>query len=134
MGYAVLTATLCVLVLSLFPGPPASARPPQAARTIVVGDEDDGREVSLRRGDTLVVRLGARLGTGYGWRVVRDGGRRLRPLGEAIEPGGEGEGGVEFQVFRFKALSRGAAAVVLHYKRPWEKGHAKTFTLRVRVR
>lgn len=136
MTLSIMTAALCAFGLSLFPDPPAAVRPATAApaETIVVGEEDDGREVSLRRGDTLVVRLEARLGTGYGWRVVRADARRLRPLGDSIEPGRAGEGEAEFQVFRFKARTRGAAAVVLHYKRPWEKEHAKAFTVRVRVR
>ena len=108
----------------------------RAAATVVLTETDSGREVEVRRGDVLVVRLNAQLGTGYGWRVARNNARRLRPLGESLESSGGGDkvGGAETQVFRFKAVRRGAATLTLHYKRPWEKAESKTFSVEVRVR
>ena len=84
----------------------------------------------------LVVRLASQTGTGYGWRVAHLDTRNLTQLDSSTERAADGsEGGKEFQVFRFKARSRGSSRLRLHYVRPWQKNARplKTFELTVSV-
>ena len=105
--------------------------------TITLGDKDNGRSLTLRKGDTLIVKLGSQPGTGYGWRIAKNDAHRLKFLGESVEsPDNGSEGGTELQAFRFEAQSSGSTVLELHYVRPWEKGVAplKTYCLKVQVR
>lgn len=105
---------------------------------VTVTEQDEGQTVTIARKGTLVVRLKSQLGTGYGWQVKRNDGRRLKLLGppDQESPQGGLPGGEEHQIFRFKALRSGTTLLELHYVRPWEKDArpSKTFRLRVRVR
>ena len=104
---------------------------------MTLGDRDNGREISVAKGDTLIIKLGSQPGTGYGWRIAKNDVKLLKFLGESAESPDNGrEGGTELQVFRFKAQSSGSNLLELHYARPWEKGVAplKTYCLKVRIR
>ncbi len=105
---------------------------------VTVTEKDEGGTVAVARKGTLVVRLKSQLGTGYGWQVVRNDGRRLKLLGPPEQENSQGglPGGEEHQIFRFKALRSGTTLLELRYIRPWEKGKQplKTFRLKVRVR
>ena len=91
----------------------------------------------MAKGDTLVIRLEAKLSTGYGWQVAKNDTMKLKVLGEPIvEPNkAEVEGGTEHQVFRFEALSSGSGTIELQYLRPWEKETPplKTYLLTVKI-
>jgi len=84
---------------------------------------DDGREMQLKKGQTLVVTLEGNPTTGYSWEVAE-------PLDEQVlrqtdEPEFKAEsdlvgaGGV--QILRFEAENAGKFTLKLVYHRPWEK-------------
>jgi inhibitor of cysteine peptidase len=109
-----------------------------AGNRIRVADADNGRAVTMARGDTLVVSLASTPGTGFGWKVakVRDQVLRVNGAPELIHAPNPRPGAPATQVFRFKATGRGSTRLELEYVRPWEHGtpSARTFDLGVTVR
>jgi inhibitor of cysteine peptidase len=107
------------------------------ASTVEMDADDDGREVHLQMGQTLVVTLESNPSTGYRWEVAVNDAAILRPMGEPQfqpESAAIGAGGME--IFRFEAVGIGRTHLELIYRRPWEEGvePLQTFTLRVVVR
>lgn len=127
------TQDLIVLAEHLF-----EAFPP--VEPVEVDEADDGGQVELVRGQTLVVTLESNPTTGYCWEVVEEPGSILKQMGEAEfkpsdtdEPPLVGAGG--WEIFRFRAVSTGQMSLQLVYHRPWE-GRVEplqTFTLQVVV-
>jgi predicted secreted protein len=118
-------------VQSSEPAPIVGADP----SVMIVTLSDDGRDVILKTGRSLIVRLEAIPGTGYGWQIVRNGEPQLQLEGAPrFEPRSNVEaGGVEDEVFRFRAQATGVAELECVYRRPWEKQGpgAKRFTIRI---
>jgi inhibitor of cysteine peptidase len=106
-------------------------------RAITFTGKDDRHEVSVPLGSTVILRLEAIPGTGYGWQLVQDGSPQLQRDGEPrFEPRSDVEaGGVEDEVFRFRAQATGMAELECVYRRPWEKqaSGAKRFTIRIMI-
>jgi inhibitor of cysteine peptidase len=98
---------------------------------------DDGSQVSLAKGQVLVVTLESNPTTGYSWEVVGLDGAFLRQVGEAefqAQSDLIGAGGVE--ILRFEAAATGQVDLKMVYHRPWEKGvePLQTFAVQVTVR
>jgi inhibitor of cysteine peptidase len=100
--------------------------------------DDAGREMELKKGQTLVVTLEGNPTTGYSWEVAEPlDGQVLRQVGEpefkaeseALGAGGE-------QTLRFEAVNTGKMTLKLVYHRPWEKGvdPLETYSIQVVVR
>jgi inhibitor of cysteine peptidase len=100
--------------------------------------DDNGREMQLKKGQTLVVTLEGNPTTGYSWEVAEPLDEQvLRQAGEAefkAESEALGAGGV--QILRFEAVNAGQITLKLVYHRPWEKGvePLETYSLQVVVR
>jgi inhibitor of cysteine peptidase len=86
--------------------------------------DDNGREMELKKGQTLVVTLEGNPTTGYSWEVAEPLDEQvLRQVGEAefkAESEALGAGGV--QILRFEAVNAGQTTLKLVYHRPWEEG------------
>ena len=99
---------------------------------------DDGREMQLKKGQTLVVTLEANPTTGYSWEVAEPLDEQvLRQAGEPeFKPESDlvGAGGV--QILRFEAVNAGKTTLRLAYRRSWEKDvePLNTFSIQVVVR
>jgi predicted secreted protein len=104
--------------------------------TVSISDKDNGRTINLKKDSLLIIKLESQLGTGYGWKVVKNNSDRLEPLGEPDVEKDENQklGGTERQIFRFKAKSAGSSTLELHYARPWEKTAPPSKSFRVTVR
>jgi predicted secreted protein len=107
-----------------------------AGRTVTIGASSNGKSLSLKPGDRLVVRLPGNPSTGYRWDVARLPAS-LRALGTSYEtrkttPPMAGQGGIF--VYRFAARP-GRGTLRLVYHRPWEKQAPalKTFFVGVTV-
>jgi len=88
----------------------------------LVTESDNGKEIQMKKGDTICVKLRAQLGTGFGWYVEKSS-PLLKQLGNPLqiqEKKGE-PGSVEFQVYQFTAQGSGKGELELFYKRPWMK-------------
>lgn len=122
-------------LLSLLLAGTAGCSPPKEVK---LGTEDNGRQIELRRGQTLVITLEANPTTGYTWEVREPSEERiLRQAGEAeFQPQSELMGAPGVQILRFEAVSAGQTTLNLVYHRPWEEGvePLETFSLQVVVR
>jgi inhibitor of cysteine peptidase len=108
-----------------------------AATEVRVTEKEDGQEVRLAKGGSLVVSLASNHTTGYAW-TVKEGATPVLSAQfdqryDAPNTGLIGSGGTE--VFSFKAAAAGKQTLKLTYERSFEPlaPPARTFTLNVRV-
>ena len=107
-------------------------------REVKLTTADNGSEIELKKGQSLVITLEANPTTGYTWEVVEPLDEQvLRQVGEIeFKPESDlvGAGGV--QIIQFKIVSAGRTALKLVYHRPWEKDvePLKTFSIQVVAR
>lgn len=110
MKRRIVAVVASILALSFF----ASAA--LAAKIVRVGYPADGKTITLKRGDKLVVSLGANATTGYSWRVDTLNRARVRLLGNRYVPTKPievGSGGTA--ILTFLAVRRGRAPLELVY-------------------
>lgn len=104
---------------------------------VKIGDTDNGGQVALEVGQTLVLSLESNPTTGYQWQIAELDEAILKQTDyeyEADQPVLVGSGGKE--VWRFQAQSSGSTTLSLGYKRSWEEGvePIQAFTVEVLVR
>jgi predicted secreted protein len=145
---AILRRTACLslgLVLSILmvDCAPKESHATQAIQhnmnNITVTDKDNGNTFELRTGDILTLKLESIPGTGYSWYIERNDSKLMELMGEhthEVPKGTTVVGGMEYEIFRLRALASGTNDLELGYKRIWEKGKKplKTFLIRVRVK
>lgn len=105
-------------------------------RTITVTEKDNGGRLDLHPDDVLMVRLESIPGTGYSWQVSRNDAAVFKLLDkpEYERRDKKALGGVEYAVFRFKAVARGSDLLEMRYRRAWEKEKEPLKTFRITVR
>lgn len=111
---------------------------PAAAEVSVMAD-DDGRTITLQKGQSMQVTLPSNPSTGYSWKIHQVAEKILARQGESTfteradcREGMTGCGGV--QSLRFRAASEGQTALEMVYKRSFgEAGPANWFNLTVEV-
>jgi inhibitor of cysteine peptidase len=134
MHYAV---AVLLVVLTLAASACGSSRAGGSAGEISLGDQDDGAQVDLQKGQVLVITLESNPSTGYSWATQGVEGRILAQVGEAeFQAKSSLVGASGAEVLRFKAAGTGQTTLELAYRRPWEQGVApeKRFTLQVVVK
>lgn len=108
---------------------------------VIVHEKD--KKATLAHGEVLVVKLPAKLGTGYGWQLAKHSKCHLKrdgePKVEDIPTEGDEKtriGGAQYQVFRFRPGEPGLDVLELEYRRPFETDTPprKTYKLEVTVR
>ena len=134
---AIVVVHLLLFSLMLVAQPPQSpgAQQKSTSSVIAIADQDNGKDIELPAGDTLVLRLTSNPSTGYSWaiegdplplRLVKSSTKKTGQNGHAI-------GTPVMQEFRLTAVSAGMASLTLEYRRPWESNVAPVKTFRVRV-
>lgn len=100
----------------------------------MVTEDMHGKEISIKNGDMLCVKLLARLGTGFGWQLETSS-PLLKQLGNPIQiPEGKGgPGSADFQIFQFVTQKAGKVDLGFAYKRVWEKKSTSEKQYQVRV-
>lgn len=137
--------TGCLALLSVFvtePGRTALVYGGEIAQAMAASSgvmtftaQDNGREVMIPAGSSVIVRLEAIPGTGYGWQLVHNGSPQLQLEGPPVfEPRSSVEaGGIEDEVFRFRVQLPGTADLEFHYRRPWDRQASAAGTFRIRI-
>ena len=98
-----------------------------------LSQDDDGRNLAVRIGQQLELRLPENPTAGYRWRVVEEGGPVCELMRTDFKAGTQpGEPGVHIR--RYRVIAAGQATLKLVYDRAWPsaKGAARTFCLKVR--
>ena len=118
----------------------ASAKLPAKAEShaVSISDQDNGKDVDLTSGGTLIVRLESNRSTGYSWTVAGDPAplKLEKASYRKNTASSKVAGAPGVQVFQFTANTAGMAMLQLIYRRSWEYNvpPAKTFSVRVDVR
>ena len=142
---SVLQSSLIVLLLGmLMPlagcGPTNDVDTGSKSEEVILSAKDNGGQIEVDAGQTLVLTLESNPTTGFRWEVVEMEDAVLRPKGEAefevasaLEPPPPGTGGME--ILRFEAVDAGETLLELVYHRPWEEGvePLETFSIQVTV-
>lgn len=125
-----LTLTLLVVVTAMI----LSACFPKATH---LDEKDNGRQVTLPVGESLVISLPGNPTTGFTWEVKDLDATILEQVGEtqfdSSNPGLVGAGGT--LTLTYKAIQAGSTTLTLVYHRPWESDvePLQTYTVQVTV-
>lgn len=112
------------------PSPTPAPLPVSNARTVTLGD--DGRTVTLKRGDTLIVRLPQLAGTGYVWGYEINGSPVVAvDLDKSFLEGGSNPGDAQTVVEVFNVIATGRAVLKATSRRGTSIG--QTFSLTIDV-
>ncbi len=107
------------------------------AQEVKLDADDDGRQIELKAGQTLVISLEGNPTTGYTWEVAELNEQVLRQVGEAeFKPESDLDGAPGVQTLRFEAVNAGQTTLNLVYHQPWEEDvePLETFSVQVIVR
>ena len=108
-----------------------------ATNEVKLDASDDGNQVELDAGQTLVVSLAGNPTTGYTWEAAELDEQVLRQVGETeFKPESDAIGAGGVQTLRFETVNTGQMTLKLVYHRPWEEDvePAETFSVQVVVR
>ncbi len=102
---------------------------------IVLNDNNNGSQITLHIGQTLILRLEGNPSTGFTWEVAEINEAVLRQEGDInFEAESDLPGSPGIQVVQFKPVASGETDLELVYWRPWEsEDPAESFLLRVIV-
>ncbi len=105
---------------------------------IQVDMDHNGTQITLDKGDYLLVSLDSNPSTGFQWEVTEINTSILQQIGESAyvaseqtDPPSIGTGGIE--IFRFKAIESGISTLKLLYKQPWEDDSVITYSIEVLI-
>lgn len=116
MKQSVLVCELLMLTCGVFAG---------SEKPLTLTVNDNGKTLSAKVGQDIVISLKGNITTGYSWAVGRVTGDAVAAVGDVVyktdehAPGMVGVGGIF--TAKFKAAKAGKATVTLEYRRPWEK-------------
>lgn len=107
------------------------------AYTVNVTEQDAGKTIELKTGDTLTISLEGNMTTGFSWIPAPQNPVLLEQVGDvAVTPVSDAVGAPGTLVLTFKATTAGQTTLHLDYKRSWEENVApeKTFEVTVTVK
>ena len=129
--------TITILMILVLMAGIVAACGPAPVDQVTIGEQDAGKTIQLKVGDTLVVSLEGNITTGYNWIAAPQDPVLLEQVGEAeVTPDSNLIGASGKIVLQFKATTQGQTNLHLDYKRPWEQDAApeKTFDVTVVVK
>ena len=107
------------------------------ANTVTITEQDAGKTIELKAGDTLLISLEGNMTTGYSWIPASQDPVLLEQIGDvAVTPVSDAVGASGTIVLTFKAITAGQTTLHLDYKRSWEENvpPAQTFEVTVVVK
>jgi inhibitor of cysteine peptidase len=121
----------------------ASAQTASSGKTVpsspstTITELDNGKDIDLSAGATLIVKLPSNPSTGYGWAVAGDPAPlKLQKRSYHKSKKSHTAGAPGMQILQFSASSTGMGNLVVDYRRSWEYNTppVKSFSVRVNVR
>ena len=105
--------------------------------SFIITEGDTGKKMDVYKDSVFAVKLEAQLGTGYSWKV-ESGGADFEQIGkpDVITSGQKKTGGIDIQVFTFKAIKAGQCELKFVYVEPWKKDSKpkKSFNILINVK
>ena len=89
---------------------------------MILSEAQNGAQLALYTGDTLVVRLQEISGGGYRWTLTSVDSDALEMKEHRYEPARAGVGGAGASVWRFTPKHAGSTRLELKKVRPWNPG------------
>jgi len=133
-----ITFIITCLIIGLIPMTVYSM--PSGTNSKIITENDNGKIISIKNGDTFYLRLNASPSAGYLWKPILSNGLSLLetnyyPSEHRDKNKSHLYGGIAVQEFKIKAVMRGNQQVRGIYKKSWEKetGKEQTFSLNVEV-
>lgn len=108
-----------------------------SVKSITISEQDAGKTIELKTGDTLIVSLEGNMTTGFSWIPAAQKPALLEQVGDVtVTPASDAVGAPGKIILTFKATEKGQATLHLDYKRSWEENVApeKTFEVTVVVK
>ncbi len=123
-----------LMLVAQLPQTPGGQQKSAPAPTVIT-DQDNGKDIDLPAGGSLVVRLNSNPSTGYSWAIKGDPSplRLVKSSTKKNSQTGHAVGAPVMQQFKLTAVSAGMASLTLEYRRPWEYNVAPARTFKVRV-
>ncbi len=124
-----------VMIFVLLVGSLAACQ--SASGLVKIGEQDAGKTITLKTGDTLIVGLDGNITTGFNWIPAAQNPVLLSQVGDAeVTPESNRIGAPSKIVLTFKAVTQGQTLLHLDYKRSWETNVApeKTFEVTIVVK
>ena len=107
---------------------------PAAADLLQIGEQEAGKTIEMKTGDTLVVSLDGNITTGFNWIPAHQNPALLEQVGDTeVTPANDELGAPGKIVLKFKAAAQGETTLHLDYKRAWEQNTAPEKTYEVTV-
>ncbi len=104
----------------------------------VITEADNGKEITVSKGEVFEVRLERSGGTGYSWEIVDPDETHLRVLASTDTPLKEGRilGGPLLTEWQVKAVKAGNTQLKIFLYRPWEgiEKAAERFQVNIQIR
>ncbi len=128
---------VAVLMGSVTPAEAADLRAEGSKPSRIVHSADSGKQISIREGEILEIRLEQAGATGYSWEIIEMDERRLKVLSSDLVPIREGIvlGGPVVMTWRLKALKKGRTELKASLYRSWEGlgKAARHFSLKIDI-
>lgn len=108
-----------------------------ATDTVNISEQDAGKTIEVKAGDTIVISLEGNITTGFNWIPAPQDPVLLEQIGDIeVTPVSDAIGAPGTIVLKFKANEKGQTVLRLDYKRSWEEDVApeKTFDVTVVVK
>jgi inhibitor of cysteine peptidase len=103
-------------------------------KTTTISESDAGKTITIKNGETLVVKLKGNITTGYTWVPAGQDPQLLTQVGEnEYTPESNLIGAPGTIILKFTATATGQTVLRLEYKRPWETDVAPSQTFEVTV-
>jgi inhibitor of cysteine peptidase len=132
MNARIATPMILILIVGIF-----AACNTNTTNTVNISEQDAGKTIELKMGDSLVVSLEGNITTGYSWIPAPQDPILLEQVGDIeVTPANDAIGASGLIVLKFKANEKGQTVLHLDYKRSWEEDVApeKTFDVTVVVK
>lgn len=114
--------TLSISIIFLLLAGILVACQPASPQTITITEQDAGKTIQLKTGDTLLVSLDGNVTTGFNWVPAPQDPVLLEQVGEAeVTPESDLIGAPGKIVLTFKAIAQGETLLHLDYKQPWDE-------------
>jgi predicted secreted protein len=120
------------IALALLAGSLVACQP--SNETIKISDQDAGRVITIKNGDTLIIELEGNITTGFNWIPAPQNPVLLDQAGQPeVTPVSDQVGAPGKIILQFKAVAQGQTILHLDYKRSWETSVAPEKTYEVTI-
>lgn len=103
--------------------------------TVILGEKDNNREITVVRGETIRIELTATGAAGYRWHMKKLDPEYLNLTSEeSMRTAPEEKMGAAMKaIWEIIALKKGQTEILMHYFRPWEGQNKALSTYRIKV-